>query len=122
MSRAPAKSFQDLIVWQKAHQFVLCTYAYSERFPKTEVYGLTSQLRRAAVSIPANIAEGFQRKTKPDKGRFLNIAQGSLEECQYYLILANDLGYGDNTQLKQQLDEVGKLLSSYIRSLLAPNS
>ncbi|MEO0989309.1 MAG: four helix bundle protein, partial [Cyanobacteria bacterium J06639_14] len=94
-------------------------YSYSKDFPAIEQYGLTSQLRRSAVSIPANIAEGFQRKTKPDKGRFLNIAQGSLEECQYYLILAHDLGYGDSTQLKQQLDEVGKLLNAYVRSLLA---
>lgn len=122
MSRSPARSFQDLIVWQKAHQFVLSIYLYSERFPKTEVYGLTSQLRRAAISIPANIAEGFQRQTKRDKGRFLNIAQGSLEECQYYLILAQDLSYGDNTDLKHQLTEVSKLLSAYMRSLLAPSS
>jgi four helix bundle protein len=82
MNRSPAKSFQDLIVWQKAHQFVLSAYLFSEEFPKTEIYGLTSQLRRSAVSIPANIAEGFKKKTKPDKARFMNIAQGSLEECR----------------------------------------
>jgi four helix bundle protein len=122
MHRAPAKSFQDLVVWQKAHQFVLATYRYSENFPRAETYGLTSQLRRAAVSIPANIAEGFKRKTKPDKARLMNIAQGSLEECQYYLILAKDLGYGDSTLLKQQLDEVSKLLEAYVRSLLSPRS
>lgn len=63
MNRTPAKSFQDLIVWQKAHQFVLSTYLFSEKFPKTKMYGLTSQLRRAAVSIPANIAEGFKKRT-----------------------------------------------------------
>jgi four helix bundle protein len=85
MSRPPARCFQDLIVWQKAHQFVLSAYTYSKGFPDNERYGLTSQLRRAAVSIPANIAEGFKRKTKADKARMLNIAQGSLEECQYYL-------------------------------------
>ena len=117
MSRDPAKSFQDLIVWQKAHQFVLKVYLYSERFPKTEVYGLSSQLRRAAVSIPANIAEGFKRKTRLDKARLMNIAQGSLEECQYYLILASDLGYGNSSDLKAQLNEVSKLLDAYIRSL-----
>ncbi|MDB9526271.1 four helix bundle protein [Oscillatoria sp. CS-180] len=120
MARAPAKSFEDLIVWQKAHQFVLGTYAYTEKFPKTEMYGLVSQLRRAAVSVPANIAEGFKRRTKPDKARLMNIAQGSLEECQYYLILARDLGYGDSAALKRQLDEVSKLLDAYIRSLLSP--
>ena len=117
MTRSPARSFQDLIVWQKAHQFVLAIYKHSEDFPRTETYGLTSQLRRAAVSIPANIAEGFKRKTKADKARMMNIAQGSLEECQYYLILTQDLGYGDTISLKAHLDEVGKLLNAYIRSL-----
>ncbi len=83
LKRQPAKNFQDLIVWQKAHQFVLLVYRYSETFPKMELYGLISQLRRAAVSIAANIVEGFKKKTKPDKVRYLNIAQGSLEECRY---------------------------------------
>ena len=100
MKRPPAKNFQDLVVWQKAHQFVLSVYLYSEYFPKSELYGLTSQLRRSAVSIPANIAEGFKKKTRPDKARYLNIAQGSLEESRYYLILAKDLGYGDNPGLR----------------------
>jgi four helix bundle protein len=118
MKREPAKDFQDLIVWQKAHQFVLSLYRYSESFPKSELYGLTSQARRAAVSIPANIAEGFKKKTKPDKVRFLNIAQGSLEECRYYLILARDLDYGDTSQLKTQLEEVSKLLQGYLSSIL----
>ncbi len=92
MKRKPAKTFQDLIVWDKAHQFVLSVYRLSNNFPKNEMYGLTSQIRRAAISIPANIAEGFKKKTKPDKARFLNIAQASLEECRYYLILIKDLG------------------------------
>jgi four helix bundle protein len=122
MNRTPAKSFQDLIVWQKAHQFVLSTYRFSEGFPKTEIYGLTSQLRRAAISIPANIAEGFKKKTKADKARFVNIAQGSLEECRYYLILANDLTYADFQRLMPQLEEVSKLLNAYHTSLLTPNS
>ena len=94
MKRRPAKVFQNLIVWQKAHQFVLSMYGFSQNFPKTEMYGLTSQTRRSAISIPANIAEGFKKKTKPDKIKYMNIAQGSLEECRYYLILAKDLGYG----------------------------
>lgn len=118
MKREPAKDFQDLIVWQKAHEFVLSVYRYSESFPKSEFYGLTSQARRAAVSIPANVAEGFKKKTKPDKVRFLNIAQGSLEECRYYLILARDLDYGDTSQLKTQLEEVSKLLQGYLSSIL----
>ena len=122
MKREPAKYFQDLIVWQKAHQFVLLVYRYSETFPKKELYGLISQLRRAAVSIAANIVEGFKKKTKPDKVRYLNIAQGSLEECRYYLILAKDLGYGDNSQLMVLLEEVSKLLESYLSSILNSGS
>ena len=118
MTRPAARTFQDLVVWQKAHQFVLTVYPFTANFPKTEVYGLVSQLRRAAVSGPANIAEGFKKKSKLDKARFLNIAQGSLEECRYYLILASDLGYGDSLALTAQLEEVSKLLESYIRALL----
>jgi four helix bundle protein len=122
MKRAPAKNFQDLVVWQKAHQFVLSVYRYSESFPKNELYGLISQLRRSAVSIPANIAEGFKKKTRPDKARYLNIAQGSLEESRYYLILAKDLDYGDSPVLKNQLEEVSKLLESYLSSILNSDS
>lgn len=118
MKRKPAKSFQDLVVWKKSHQFVLDIYKFSKTFPKTELYGLTSQLRRAAVSIPANIAEGFRKRTKRDKVRFFNIAQGSLEECRYYLILAKDLGYGDTNELALTIEEVSKLLERYSSSIL----
>ena len=79
MQRQPARNFQDLIVWQKAHQFVLGVYRLSKAFPREEIYGLTSQFRRAAISVPANIAEGFKKKGRPDKVRFMNMAQGSLE-------------------------------------------
>lgn len=82
-----ARRFEDLIVWQKAHQLVLAIYNYTESFPKQEIFGLTAQFRRASISVPANIAEGFKKKSKLDKMRFMNIAQGSLEECRYYLIL-----------------------------------
>jgi four helix bundle protein len=116
--RPPAKSFEQLIVWQKAHQFVLGVYRFTDGFPRNEIYGLTSQLRRAAVSIPANIAEGFKKRGRPDKVRFMNIAQGSLEECRYYLILAKDLNYGDTTQLHLQLTEVSKLLEAYSAKIL----
>src|SRR5215469_8540476 len=97
MSSQPslARSFRDLRVWQKAHEFVLTVYRYSETFPEREKYGLAHQLRRAAVSIPANIAEGFGKRSQADKARFLNIAEGSVEECRYYLILTRDLGYGE---------------------------
>jgi four helix bundle protein len=115
----PAKCFVDLMVWQRAHQFVLAVYRATEGFPRQETYGLTSQLRRVAVSIPANIAEGFKKRGRPDKSRFLNIAQGSLEECRYYLILAKDLNYADTEQLNQQLVEISKLLASYLAKILA---
>jgi len=118
MGRETAKKFQELIVWQKAHQFVLSVYKFSNDFPKSEIYGLISQIRRAAVSVPANIAEGFKKKTKPDKVRYMNIAQGSLEECRYYLILTKDLGYGDTESLMSQLEEVSKLLEAYTASIL----
>ena len=117
--RLPAKSFDQLIVWQKAHQLVLGIYRFTDGFPRKETYGLTSQLRRAAVSIPANIAEGFKKRGRPDKVRFLNIAQGSLEECRYYLILARDLNYGDTAQLHSQLEETSKLLEAYAARTLA---
>jgi four helix bundle protein len=116
---APAKSFEQLIVWQKAHQFVLGVYKLTENFPRKEIYGLTAQLRRAAVSTPANIAEGFKKRGRADKVRFLNIAQGSLEECRYYLILAKDLNYGETTPPHSQLSEVSKLLEAYSAKILA---
>ena len=117
MTREKAKRFSDLIVWQKAHQFVLDVYRLSSEFPKTEIYGLTSQIRRAAVSVPANIAEGFRKQTNPEKLRFLNIAQSSLEECRYYLILVSDLGYGSTEKLDWQLVEVSKLLQGYSKAI-----
>ena len=115
--RSPAKSFQDLIVWQKAHQFVLEIYRFTKKFPPTEIYGLTSQIRRSAVSIPANIAEGFRKKGRADKTRFFNISEGSLEETRYYLILAQDLHYGDSSDLMQKLEEISKLLHAYSTSI-----
>ncbi|MDX2112037.1 MAG: four helix bundle protein [Verrucomicrobiota bacterium] len=113
----PSKSFTDAVVWQKAHQFVLAVYRFTEVFPKHELFGLTSQLRRAAVSIPSNFAEGFKKRTKPDKLKFYNIAQGSIEECKYYLILTNDLKYGATSVLSIQLEEVARLLESYSAAL-----
>jgi four helix bundle protein len=121
MKREKAKTFQDLIVWQKAHQFVLSVYKVTETFPNKELYGLTSQFRRAAVSIPANIAEGFRKAGRPDKHRFMNIAQGSLEEYRYDLILSEDLGYMDKGKLMGKLEEVSKLLNAYAKSILTPD-
>jgi four helix bundle protein len=119
MNRPPSKSFEDLIVWQKAHQFVLSVYRLTRAFPREELYALTSQFRRAAVSIAANIAEGFKKRGKNDKARFLNISQGSIEECRYYLILARDLDYGYDRVQMSQLEEVSKLLERYCAAILA---
>jgi len=115
----PAKTFRDLQVWHKAHKFVLAIYSFTKALPKEETFGLSSQMRRAAVSIAANIAEGFAKRGKPDKGRFMNLAEGSLEESRYYLILAQDLGYGRTEMLMFSLEEVSRLLGSYTRAIRA---
>jgi len=120
--RPPARGFSDLVVWQKAHAFVLAVYRLTAAFPKAETYGMTAQMRRAAVSIPANIAEGFGKRSRADKARHLNIAEASVEESRYYLILARDLGYGPSADLMQLLEEVSRLLNSYARALLASGS
>ncbi len=116
-----ARTFADLLVWKKAHQFVLAAYKLSAAFPVDERYGLQAQLRRAAVSIPANIAEGFRRRGRADKVRFMNMAQGSLEECRYYLVLAQDLHYISSTPLSNQLDEVSRMLQGYLEGILKRN-
>ena len=90
-----SRSFKDLECWQKAHEFVKAVYAVTKQFPDDERYGLTSQFRRAAVSIAANICEGYKKLSRQDKLRFMNIAQGSLEECRYYIILSRDVDYID---------------------------
>jgi four helix bundle protein len=120
--RPAAKTFRDLLVWSKAHEFVLAVYRFTSTFPRGETYGLALQMRRAAVSIPANIAEGFTRRGKSDKARFMNIAEGSLEESRYYLILAQDLGYGKTEALMNLLEEVSRLLNAYARAILASGS
>ena len=120
--RPAAQTFCDLLVWRKAHEFVWALYAYTAGFPRQETYALSQQFRRAAVSIPANIAEGFRRRGKADKVRFMNIAEGSLEECRYYLILSHDLGYGDAPQLTALLEETSKLLHAYATAILSSAS
>jgi four helix bundle protein len=114
----PARSFEDLVVWQKSHQFTIGIYKYSRGFPKEETYGLTSQFRRAAVSIAANIAEGFKKRGVKDKARFMNIAQGSVEECRYYLILSYDLNYGENQSLRHLLEEISRMLEAYCNAIM----
>jgi four helix bundle protein len=120
--RPAAQTFHDLLVWRKAHEFVLAIYSVTAGFPKRETYGLTQQLRRSAVSVPANIAEGFRRRGKADKARFMNIAEGSLEESRYYLILAKDLGYAETGPLMLALDEVSRMLAAYTAAILTSRS
>ncbi len=115
-----SRCFQDLHVWKKSHDLALQVYQVTQRFPKEEVYGLTSQFRRAAVSIPANIAEGFVKPSEADKLRFYNISQGSLEECRYYILLAKDLGYVPEDVfncLKNLTNEVSRLLNAYMKGI-----
>jgi four helix bundle protein len=112
-----ARTFRDLLIWQKAHHFVLCVYKETQSFPPDERYGLTRQLRRSAVSIPANIAEGFVKRGIADKLRYLNIAQGSLEESRYYLILAADLGFADLSALEKLVDECSRMIEAFSQTL-----
>ncbi len=113
----PTKNFSELLVWQKAHRFVLDVYIFTKAFPREEIYGLTSQFRRAAVSIAANISEGYAKKGKRDKRRFLNFAQGSVEECRYYLMLAKDLQFNHDPKLEFLMVEVSKLLNAYAKAI-----
>jgi four helix bundle protein len=115
--KQPAKSFRDLIVWQRAHELVLNIYKITKGFPKEEMYGLTSQVRRSSTSVAANIAEAFKKKSNLDKVRILNIAQGSLSETEYFLVLAKDLSYADVTDLMEKANEVGRLLESYMQAI-----
>ena len=112
-----SQSFRDVLVWPKAHAFTLAIYQCTESFPKHELFALTSQLRRTAASIPSNFVEGFRKRTKPDKLRFCNTAQGSADERLYQLILAHDLRYADTTTLQANLEEVSRLLQGYINGL-----
>lgn len=109
--------FTNLTFWKKSHEFVLATYRLTRDFPKEELYGLSSQFRRAAVSVPANIAEGYSRTGKKDKLKFFNVSLSSLQECKYYLILAKDLDYGSHPELMELTDEIGKLLNAYCRTI-----
>lgn len=117
INRSPARSFEDLLVWQKAHEAVLLVYKLTRDFPSEEKFGLTSQFRRASISIAANISEGFAKQSSPEKIRYLNIAQGSLAECKYYVILSKDLGYGSENKLSELFIEVGKMINGYIGKL-----
>ena len=117
-------SFKEVLAWQKAHSFVIQVYRMTKSFPAYERYGLCSQFERAAVSIAANIAEGYKRDGVNDKLRFLNIAQGSLEECRYYIILSKDLDYISEVScnmLNQSIEEASRLLTAYYQGIKSRN-
>ncbi len=116
------KDFKKQKVWQKGHKLTLDVYRATENFPKEELYGITSQIRRSCASIPANIAEGCGRDTDADFSRFLQIAMGSATELEYHLMLSFDLGYLNNydyEHLSNETLEVKKMLSSFIKKLKA---
>ena len=113
--------FESVLAWQKAHQFVLLVYTITRDFPEDEKFGLTSQFRRAAISIEANIAEGYKKLSKADKLRFFNIAQGSLEECRDYILLSRDLGYITLDQfnnLYESIENTSVFLNSYCQGII----
>jgi len=112
-----ARSFEDVEIWKKAHQFVLDVYKLTEKFPKHELFTLTSQLRRAAISSPENFAEGFRKPSKPDKLCFYAIAISSLEEGRDYLRLGKDLSYADTADLRSNLEEISRMLTNYMNKI-----
>jgi len=120
-----ATTFKDIIAWQKAYDYCLYVYHTSSVFPDFEKFGLRSQFTRAAVSIPANIAEGFKKLSKQDKLRFFNIAQGSLEECRCYNILSKDLGYITDEQfsnLEAKIEGTSYFLNQYCDGIIKDNA
>lgn len=114
----PARRFEDLVVWQEAHALVLSLYRLTRQLPADERFGLVSQIRRAGVSVPANIAEGFRRRGSQEKVRFLNIAQASLDEVTYFPILITDLDLADTVQEREMAEKVGRLLGAYLRGVV----
>ena len=114
------RDFKKIQVWEKAHKLTLQLYKLTASFPKEELYGLTSQIRRAASSVPANIAEGCGRNTQVELARFIHIAGGSASELEYHLILAHDLGYLDSkshTELDISINEIKRMLHGFEKTV-----
>lgn len=115
-----SKSFREVRAWQKAHEFVLAFYKTKKMFPDDEKFALIPQFQRAAVSIAANIAEGYKKLSKADKLRFMNIAQGSLEECRYYIILSHDVGYYPQdvaNDMWTKIEAASTVLNAYCKAI-----
>jgi four helix bundle protein len=116
------RTFRDIQVWEKAHRFTLEVYRMTRNFPKSEVYGLSQQLRRSAASIPTNIAEGCGRRGNPEFAQFLQIALGSANEADYQLLLSHELGYltgQDHLQSREYITEIQKMLVAFIKKVRA---
>ena len=117
---ANSNSFREVRAWQKAHEFVLAFYKTKKMFPDDEKFALIPQFQRAAVSIAANIAEGYKKLSKADKLRFMNIAQGSLEECRYYIILSHDVGYYSKdvaNDMWTKIEAASTVLNAYCKAI-----
>ncbi len=118
-------TFQNILAWQKAHEFTRLVYLITKHFPEDERFGLISQFRRAAVSIGANIAEGYKKLSKADKLRFMNISEGSMAECMNYIILSNDLKYISEEEyimLSTSIENAGRLLTAYCNGIINNNA
>ena len=118
------QTFKDIIAWQKAYDYCLYVYKVTAQFPEFERFGLRSQFTRAAVSITANIAEGYRKLSKQDKLRFFNIAQGSLDECRNYNLLSRDLGYISDEEyniLEEKIEIASKFINSYCNGIINNN-
>jgi four helix bundle protein len=117
---ASIKAYRNLVMWQKAHILVLEVYKITKTFPKEETFGITNQLRRAIVSVAANIVEGYKKRTKQSKINHYNIAEGSLAEADYFILLSKDLDFLEELKfnlLEEKIDEVGKMIDSYIYNI-----
>ena len=115
-----SKTFREVLAWQRAHEFVLAFYKTKKYYPEDEKFALVPQFQRAAVSIAANIAEGYKKLSQADKLRFFNIAQGSLEECRYYIILSHDVGYYSDevsNALWAKIEEASTVLNAYCKAV-----
>ena len=122
MNNGKIRSYRDLDIWQRSMNIAEMAYRLTRKFPPEERYNMVSQIRRSADSIPANIAEGYRKRGKADKVKYLNISEGSLEECKYYLLLAEDLGYAKTNKENELAEEVSKLLNAYSNKILSSDS
>lgn len=117
---AKIRSFKDLQAWKQAHDLVIQTYVLTKKFPKEELFGITNQMRRSAVSVPSNIAEGFSRNSNKEKSQFYAISKGSLTELESQFLISRDLGYVSNqdfSNVEKKIEHVGRILTGLAKSV-----